>query len=142
MSEVWFGIWNLDLKLNIGLNIRHLTSDIRYFFMSWFYLILAALCEIGFAGSLKLTQNFSNLKWSVIFVAFYVLSIVLLNKAVQTIPIGTAYAIWTGIGAAGTVLIGIYYYKEPVGFWRIFFLCTLILSIVGLKFFSGEKIAT
>ena len=110
--------------------------------MSWFYLILAALCEIGFAGSLKLTQNFSNLKWSVIFVAFYVLSIVLLNKAVQTIPIGTAYAIWTGIGAAGTVLIGIYYYKEPVGFWRIFFLCTLILSIVGLKFFSGEKIAT
>jgi len=110
--------------------------------MAWFYLMLAALCEIGFAGSLKLTQNFSNLKWSVIFVAFYVLSIVLLNKAVQTIPIGTAYAIWTGIGAAGTVLVGIYYYKEPVSFWRIFFLCTLILSIVGLKFFSGEKIAT
>lgn len=107
--------------------------------MSWFYLILAACCEIAFAGSLKLTQNFSNLKWSVIFVAFYVLSIVLLNKAVQTIPIGTAYAVWTGIGAAGTVLIGILYFKEPVNFWRMFFLCTLILSIVGLKFFSGEK---
>ena len=117
--------------------IRHHTSDIIRK-MSWFYLILAACCEIIFAGSLKLTQNFTQLKWTVIFVAFYVLSIVLLNKAVQTIPIGTAYAVWTGIGAAGTVLVGIWYYKEPVHFWRIFFLCTLILSIVGLKFFSGE----
>ncbi|HSR38822.1 MAG TPA: multidrug efflux SMR transporter [Phnomibacter sp.] len=107
--------------------------------MSWLYLILAAFCEIAFAGSLKLTQNFTNLKWSVIFVAFYVLSIVLLNKAVQTIHIGTAYAIWTGIGAAGTVLIGIFYFKEPVNFWRIFFLCTLILSIIGLKFFTAEN---
>lgn len=109
--------------------------------MAWFYLILAACCEIAFAGSLKLTQNFSNLKWSVIFVTFYVLSIVLLNKAVQQIPIGTAYAVWTGIGAAGTVIIGILYYKEPVSFWRMFFLCTLILSIVGLKYFS-ETAAT
>lgn len=109
--------------------------------MAWFYLILAACCEIAFAGSLKLTQNFSNLKWSVIFVTFYVLSIVLLNKAVQQIPIGTAYAVWTGIGAAGTVIIGILYYKEPVSFWRMFFLCTLILSIVGLKYFS-ETTAT
>jgi quaternary ammonium compound-resistance protein SugE len=107
--------------------------------MPWFYLILAAFCEIAFAGSLKLTQNFTNLKWSVIFVAFYVLSIVLLNKAVQTIPIGTAYAVWTGIGAAGTVLIGIFYFKEPVNFWRIFFLCTLILSIIGLKIFTAEN---
>jgi quaternary ammonium compound-resistance protein SugE len=104
--------------------------------MSWLYLMLAAGCEIAFAGSLKLTQNFTNLKWSVIFILFYVLSIVLLNKAVQTIPIGTAYAVWTGIGAAGTVLIGIFYFKEPYSFWRIFFLCTLILSIVGLKFVS------
>ena len=110
--------------------------------MAWFYLLLAACCEIAFAGSLKLTQNFSNLKWSVIFVTFYVLSIVLLNKAVQQIPIGTAYAVWTGIGAAGTVIIGILYYKEPVSFWRMFFLCTLILSIVGLKYFSETPTAT
>lgn len=136
MSDVECSI--LELKRNIISDIRNLSSHI--IIMHWFYLILAALCEIGFAGSLKLTQNFSNLKWSVIFVACYLLSIVFLSKAVQTIPIGTAYAIWTGIGAAGTVLIGIYYYKEPVSFWRIFFLCTLILSIVGLKFFSGEKV--
>lgn len=106
--------------------------------MSWIYLLLAAACEIAFAGSLKLTENFTNLKWSVVFVVFYVLSIVLLNKAVQQIPIGTAYAVWTGIGAAGTVLIGIFYFKEPYPFWRVFFLTTLILSIVGLKFTSGH----
>jgi len=104
--------------------------------MAWVYLLLASVCEIAFAGCLKLTENFSNLKWSVTFVFFYILSIVLLNKAVQVIPIGTAYAVWTGIGAAGTVLIGIFYFKEPYTFWRIFFLCTLILSIVGLKFVS------
>jgi len=104
--------------------------------MSWIYLILAACCEIVFAGSLKQTNNFTNIRWTVIFVFFYILSIVLLNKAVQKIPIGTAYAVWTGIGAAGTVILGIIWYKEPVHFWRIFFLCTLILSIVGLKFVS------
>ena len=104
--------------------------------MSWIYLILAACCEIVFAGSLKQTNNFTNIKWTAIFVFFYILSIVLLNKAVQKIPIGTAYAVWTGIGAAGTVILGIIWYKEPVHFWRIFFLCTLVLSIVGLKFVS------
>jgi len=104
--------------------------------MSWIYLILAACCEIVFAGSLKQTNNFTNIRWTVIFVFFYILSIVLLNKAVQKIPIGTAYAVWTGIGAAGTVILGIIWYKEPVHFWRVFFLCTLILSIVGLKFVS------
>ena len=104
--------------------------------MAWIWLILAAACEIAFAGSLKLTQNFTDLKWSVFFVFFYILSIILLNKAVQQIPIGTAYAVWTGIGAAGTVLIGVLYFKEPYNFWRVLFLCTLILSIVGLKFVS------
>jgi quaternary ammonium compound-resistance protein SugE len=104
--------------------------------MSWIYLILASLCEIAFAGSLKQTNNFTNTRWTLIFVFFYILSIVLLNKAVQKIPIGTAYAVWTGIGAAGTVILGIVYFREPFHFWRVFFLCTLILSIVGLKFVS------
>lgn len=104
--------------------------------MAWLYLIAAALCEIAFAASLKMTANFSNLKWTIVFVFFYVLSIVLLNKAVQTIPIGTAYAVWTGIGAAGTVIIGILWFREPASFWRLFFLVTLVLSIVGLKFVS------
>jgi quaternary ammonium compound-resistance protein SugE len=101
--------------------------------MAWLYLIAAAACEIAFAASLKMTANFSNLKWTIVFLFFYILSIVLLNKAVQTIPIGTAYAVWTGIGAAGTVIIGIIWFKEPASFWRLFFLVTLVLSIVGLK---------
>ena len=102
--------------------------------MAWIYLILASVCEICFAGCLKMAGNFSNLKWTLAFVFFYALSSILLNKAIQTIPIGMAYAIWTGIGAAGTVLLSMLYFKEPYGFWRIFFLTTLILSIVGLKF--------
>ena len=104
--------------------------------MSWIFLILASFCEIAFAGSLKQTNNFTNTKWTIVFVFFYILSIVLLNRAIQNIPIGTAYAVWTGIGAAGTVLLGIIYFREPFHFWRIFFLCTLILSIIGLKYVS------
>ena len=65
------------------------------------------------------------------------ISMLLLYKATQTLPIGTAYAVWTGIGAVGTVLVGIFIFKEPATFWRIFFLTTLIGSIVGLKFVSN-----
>jgi quaternary ammonium compound-resistance protein SugE len=107
--------------------------------MAWIYLLLASACEIAFAGCLKLTANFTNLKWSAAFVFFYILSVILLNKAVQVLPLGTAYAVWTGLGAAGTVLLGIFYFKEPYNLWRVFFLCTLILSIVGLKFVSNTK---
>ena len=60
----------------------------------------------------------------------------LLIKATQTLPIGTAYAVWTGIGAVGSVLVGIFVFKEPAEFWRLFFITTLIASIVGLKFVS------
>ena len=104
--------------------------------MPWIFLLLASICEIAFAGCLKLTENFTNLKWSLAFIFFYVLSIVLLNKAVQSIPIGTAYAVWTGIGAVGTVIVGIIFFKEPADFWRLFFISTLICSIIGLKFVS------
>ena len=67
------------------------------------------------------------------FAALYVLSAVLLAKATETLPIGTAYPIWTGIGAIGSVLVGIFFFHEPATFWRIFFISTLIISIVGLK---------
>ena len=61
----------------------------------------------------------------------------LLYKATQTLPLGTAYAVWTGVGAVGTVLVGIFFFKEPADFWRLFFIFTLIGSIVGLKFVSS-----
>ncbi len=70
------------------------------------------------------------------FAFFYVLSAALLAKAVQTIPVGTAYPVWTGIGALGSVLLGILVFQEPATFWRMFFITTLVCSIVGLKLVS------
>jgi quaternary ammonium compound-resistance protein SugE len=101
--------------------------------MAWIILIIAGFFEIGFTTCLKLSNNFSNLKWSVGFFVCITLSFLLLNKAIQTIPIGTAYGVWTGIGAVGTVIMGIWLFKEPTDFWRLFFIFLLIGSIVGLK---------
>ena len=104
--------------------------------MNWIILIIAGLCETGFAfclGKTKLTAGTEYWLWISGFAALYVLSAVLLAKATQTIPIGIAYPVWTGIGAVGAVLLGIFVFHEPATFWRVFFFSTLILSIVGLK---------
>lgn len=101
--------------------------------MHWIILIIAGLFEVGFTTSLKLSDNFSHKGWSASFFICCVLSFFFLNKAVQHIPIGTAYAVWTGIGAVGTVVVGIVLFKEPADAWRMFFIITLIGSIVGLK---------
>ncbi|AXX87560.1 DMT family transporter [Malaciobacter marinus] len=100
---------------------------------AWIYLILAGVLEIGFASMLKLTENFTKLIPTLIFVLFALGSFISLTKALESIPIGTAYAIWTGIGAFGTIIIGILFYKEPASMMRLFFLFTLISSIIGLK---------
>lgn len=71
--------------------------------------------------------------WGAGFIICLIISMVLLAKAVQTLPISTAYPVWTGIGAVGTVLLGIFFFHEPVSFARIFFIITLIVSVVGLK---------
>ena len=71
--------------------------------------------------------------WGVGFFVCITASFILLNKAIQTIPIGTAYAVWTGIGAVGTAIIGILFFNEAAEFWRVFFIFTLIASIIGLK---------
>lgn len=99
----------------------------------WAYLILAGIFEIGFASTLKLTENFTKVIPTAIFLVFASLSFYFLTKAAQTLPIGTAYAVWTGIGAAGTIAVGIFFYNEPAGMLRLFFLFTLVASIVGLK---------
>lgn len=104
--------------------------------MAWVYLGFAGLFEIGFATMLKLSDNFTRLVPSVLFVVFAALSFYLLTRAMQTIPLGTAYAIWTGIGAVGTVTIGMLLFDDPASFWRLFFITTLILSLVGLKLVS------
>nr|WP_294948989.1 multidrug efflux SMR transporter [uncultured Mucilaginibacter sp.] len=105
--------------------------------MNWLILILAGLCEVAFSsclGKAKETSGTEAYLWYGGFLITCTLSMVLLIKATQTLPIGTAYAVWTGIGAVGTVVVGILLFKEPATFWRLFFLSTLIISIVGLKF--------
>jgi quaternary ammonium compound-resistance protein SugE len=102
----------------------------------WFYLILAGFLEIGFASTLKLTQGFTKVVPTSVFIFFAIFSFYFLNKAAQTIPVGTAYAVWTGIGAFGTIIVGIIFYNEPSSFLRLLFLMTLIVSIVGLKVVS------
>ena len=104
--------------------------------MGWIYLVLAGLFEVGFTSCLKLSENFSRHLWSAGFFISITLSFLLLNKAIQEIPLGTAYAVWTGIGAVGTVIIGVLFFNEPMYFWRMFFIVTLIASIIGLKVVS------
>ena len=107
--------------------------------MNWLILILAGFCETGFAFCLGKMKGLTGIEYYLCGAGFLLsltLSMILLAKAVQTIPIGTAYPIWTGIGAVGTVLVGIFFFHEPVTFWRLFFISTLIISIVGLKMVS------
>lgn len=107
--------------------------------MNWIFLITGGLFEVAFAyclGKAKETSGNEMYLWYGGFIVALSISMGLLIKATQTLPIGTAYAVWTGIGATGTVLIGIMVFKEPVTLLRIFFLITLIASIIGLKVVS------
>lgn len=105
--------------------------------MNWILLIIAGIFEVAFAsclGKAKETSGQTMWFWYLGFLVCLTISMVLLVKVTKDIPIGTAYAVWTGIGAVGSVLVGIFVFKEPATFWRIFFLITLIASIVGLKY--------
>lgn len=107
--------------------------------MAWIILIIAGLFEVGFTtclGKAKETTGNASLLWLAGFFVSLSISMYLLYKATQTLPMGTAYAVWTGIGAVGTVLMGILFFNEPADFWRLFFIFTLVASIVGLKFVS------
>jgi quaternary ammonium compound-resistance protein SugE len=104
--------------------------------MNWIVLIIAGLFEMAFAfclGKAKETSENEMYLWYAGFLVALAVSMTLLIKATQTLPIGTAYAVWTGIGAVGTVLVGILVFKEPATFLRLLFITTLIGSIIGLK---------
>jgi quaternary ammonium compound-resistance protein SugE len=108
--------------------------------MAWLILVLAGFFEIAFTTCLKMSENFKHPWWSAGFFISITVSFLLLNKAIQTIPLGTSYAVWTGIGAVGSVIVGIVIFKEPATFWRLFFIFLLIASIVGLKLSSIKTV--
>ena len=104
--------------------------------MSWVYLFIAGLTEIAWAIGLKQTHGWTRLWPSVITAVLMVVSFAFLSLALKTLPIGTAYAVWTGIGAVGTAIVGIYFFGEPRDAVRIFCIVLIIAGVAGLKVFS------
>ncbi len=101
--------------------------------MSWIYLVLAGLTEIGWAVGLKYTEGWSRLWPSVATGVLMIVSFVFLSLAVKTLPIGTAYAVWTGIGAAGTAIAGIFLFGEPRDTLRILSIALIVMGVAGLR---------
>ncbi len=106
--------------------------------MAWLLLIIAGILEIVWVVALKMSDNFSKLIPSAVMVVSIVSSFLLLNLSIRSLPIGVAYAVWTGMGAAGAVLAGIVLFKEPCSFLHVFFLSMIIVGLVGIKFVSPE----
>ncbi len=104
--------------------------------MAWTFLLLAGFLEVGFTTALRLSEGFSRPGPSLAFVICAALSFLSLQKATGEIPLGTAYAVWVGIGAAGTLLVGVALFDEPVSLGRFVFLGTLVASIIGLRLVS------
>ena len=101
--------------------------------MAWFWLILGGLFEVGFTTSLRYVEGFRNLPWTLAFLVSVGISMVLLEVAARTIPMGTAYAVWGGIGAVGTVIVGMIWFQEPVATVRILLILAIVAAIAGLK---------
>ena len=105
--------------------------------MAWFILLLAGLCEIGWATGLKYTEGFSRLVPSLLTGGAMIVSVGLLGIALKTLPVGTGYAIWTGIGAVGTAILGIFLFGESIDGWRLASIALIVAGIVGLKLTSA-----
>ena len=101
--------------------------------MAWLWLILGGLFEVGFTTSLRFVDGFRNLPWTIAFLVSVAISMALLELAARTIPMGTAYAVWAGIGAVGTVLVGIAFFNEPSTLIRILLIFAIVAAIAGLK---------
>ncbi|MEK5148499.1 MAG: quaternary ammonium compound efflux SMR transporter SugE [Psychrobacillus psychrotolerans] len=106
--------------------------------MAWILLIIAGLTEIVWAIGLKEAHGFTELVPSIVTIIFLIVSFFLFAKAMKTIPIGTAYAIFTGIGAAGTAIVGIIWFSEEVSAGKLLFLFVLLFGIIGLKLVDDE----
>jgi quaternary ammonium compound-resistance protein SugE len=106
--------------------------------MAWLFLVLAGFLEIGWAIGLKYTHGFTRLGPSLITLACMALSFFLLALSLKTIPLGTAYAVWTGIGAIGTVLLGMLLFGESREIGRVLCLLMIVVGIIGLKLVTGK----
>lgn len=104
--------------------------------MEWFLLIIAGLFEVAFVINMKLSDGFKNVKYTILTVISASLSFFLLSLALKDIAVGTGYAVWTGIGAAGSVLLGMYLFLEKKSRKKLFFLSCIIMGVVGLKLFG------
>ncbi|MEW9674178.1 multidrug efflux SMR transporter [Ammoniphilus sp. 3BR4] len=104
--------------------------------MSWIFIVIAGLLEVGVVISLKFSEGFSRLKPTLAFISFVLLSLFFLSLALKEIPISIGYGIWTGIGAAGSVLTGMFLFKETKDMKRLFLVAGIIISIVGLRLVS------
>ena len=101
--------------------------------MAWLWLIVGGLFEVGFTTSLRFVDGFRNVPWTIAFLISVAISMVLLEVASRSIPMGTAYAVWGGIGAVGTVLVGILYFNEPAALIRILLILAIVVAIGGLR---------
>lgn len=101
--------------------------------MAWFWLILGGLFEIGFTTSLRFVDGFRNLPWTIAFLVSVAISMALLELASRTIPMGTAYVVWGGIGAAGTVMVGLLWFGEPASLVRMLLILVIVAAIAGLR---------
>ena len=101
--------------------------------MAWFWLILGGCFEIGFTTSLRFVEGFRNVPWTIAFLVSVTISMGLLEVAARTIPIGTAYAVWGGIGAIGTVIVGMLWFGEPATTVRVMLIFVIVAAIAGLR---------
>ena len=101
--------------------------------MAWMLLVLGGLFEVGFTTALRFVDGFRNVPWTLAFLVSVTLSMGLLERAARTIPMGTAYAVWGGIGAVGTVIVGMALFEEPVTSVRLLLIGLIVGAIVGLR---------
>lgn len=106
--------------------------------MEWVYLVIAGLLEVFWSTCLKFSEGFTVMKFTVLTVIGMVFSFLFLSQATKQLPLGTSYAIWTGIGALGAVVVGIVLFKESVTAPRMLFVALLLIGIIGLKATSGH----
>ena len=106
--------------------------------MAWIYLLTAGGLEVFWSTCMKYSNGFTEIKYTVLTIVGMIFSFLFLSQATKTLPLGTAYAVWTGIGALGAVIVGIVLFKEPVTAARIFFVSLLLIGIIGLKATSGH----